>query len=188
MMAESLGRSAEEEGVISWRESPFETLYNQPASTKGFNCERFLACLMSESGLHVGPRRDATHDFIVNGFRVELKTAFLTTCNNGANRVLMWTSIRRTGFDYLALFGVFPHEAQLWVFEREQFFRLFKGDNQKYADNAGVSFGYYIDSPPEWMDGNGGTLEEGIEVLTVVCDDSDYQLDLFAGHEITTPL
>ena len=56
--------------------TPYSTWSSTPPARKGKIGEEIAKCILQEDGWTVEPREAKTHDFILNGKKTEVKTAF----------------------------------------------------------------------------------------------------------------
>jgi hypothetical protein len=164
-----------DEYKINWDGSPFKWIYILPESSKGPLLEKIFRYFLTAIGFNVENRTDSEHDMIVNGMRVELKSAFASGRINGDR--LLWAHIKQN-YDVLILLGIFPHKILMWVFDVDDFFNSGELGTQKYLDNDGAKLAIIAQDVPEWMTHHGGELEIGIKMAREKLNGSIYQCEL----------
>lgn len=129
---------------IDWSDSPWEWMVKLHPKTKGVFFESLVRRVLEMNGIPVDDRDGTYHDIRVCGYRVEIKSAFATNSpslyKNGDGKTwsFIWSGVKADGYDYIFLFGVFPHALKMIFKSREDFLRLNDFREQKYCDSDGL--------------------------------------------------
>lgn len=143
-----------------WEGSPFEWVLQLPARQKGALGRRLVTSWCASKDLYMERPKDKeakdTSETLVIG-EIKLSIKFSTLWNNGKYN---FQQIRSDGYDYVLCFGISPTQAHCWVLERNYAISHAK---PQHKSEYWISFN--PKSPPNWLQGHGGTLDQAYEVL-----------------------
>ena len=138
-----------------WKGSPFEWLLQLPARQKGALGGRLVASWCASKGLPTDRSKGSSENLVINGNKIAIK--FSTLWNNGK---YSFQQIRKDDFDYVLCFGISPNEAHCWILERDYAISHAKA---QHKTEYWISFN--PQSPPEWLNGFGGSLDQAYQIL-----------------------
>ena len=154
-------------GTSPWRHSPFRWLQRLPPVPKHGQVKQLLVQSIRDlTGLPVDGVTDGNGASCLQlgTLLMSLKVSFLW--EDGGYK---FQQIRRGPFSHLVLFGLSPEDAHLWVipttepciFQSPQHVSR-QGDVANYELTVGDS------APPSWLAPYGGTLADGLVVLSTL--------------------
>lgn len=144
-----------------WEESPFRELKFEPSSSrKGAFAKRLVERWCKDRGFDVAAADGDGFDRRVQGYRFQIK--FSTEWEQGFYK---FQQIRNETYDYLFCLGVAPQAAHAWVISKEAAFGNCEGQHTGSKGTETRWFQCEPASPPDWLLGCGGTLEEAAAAL-----------------------
>lgn len=150
-----------------WTGSPFAWIKTRPSRQVGMIGEKLVAGWLAARGFNVTRSGDNDADRVVEGHRVEIK--FSTLWANGGYK---FQQLRDQRYDLAICLGVSPFNAHCWVIPKQDIIRLWRVEHkiasqhggEQGADTAWIAVP--VDSPPAWLQQYGGTLSDGMSVLS----------------------
>jgi len=150
-----------------WIGSRFEQLRALPLSERRVAGRQFAVGWLAARGFNVTRCGDSDADRIVEGKRVVVRFSALS--ERGGYRFRPFTD---QNYELAVLCGVSPCDAHCWVIPKADVLRLWKVDHEISSQHGGAkgSDTAWIDvplrNPPVWLNAYGGTLSDGILVLS----------------------
>jgi hypothetical protein len=147
----------------AWKGSPFEWILNLPSGSKGKLGKRLVYQWCALKGLSVDHSPDPSADMLINGHRVEVK--FSTLWKAG---IYKFQQIRDQDYEYSVCLGISPFEVHCWVTSKKLLIAHVIGHMGQHTGRSGQETAWFSVrpvSPPEWLRGCGGTLEQAYGVL-----------------------
>ncbi len=148
-----------EEQSDFWKDSPFEWVLQLSAAKKGKLGRHLVASWCENNGLSTGRPTKSKASLVINGHPVAIK--FSTLWTDGYYK---FQQIRDNGYDYVICFGISPHNAHCWIFNREY---AIKHATPQHKGARGSEYWMAINpiNPPDWTEKFGGTLDKAYPVL-----------------------
>lgn len=146
-----------------WKDSKFAWVKNLPPASKGKLGARLISAWCAARGLRIDSSPDSEADLVVNGHRAEIK--FSTLWKTG---IYKFQQIRDQNYEYVIALGISPGEAHCWVISKSVLKEHVIGHQPQHTGSAGTeTFWFEVDpsSPPDWLDGLGGKLDEALPIL-----------------------
>ncbi|MBN2501481.1 MAG: hypothetical protein JXB38_11930 [Anaerolineales bacterium] len=147
----------------AWKGSPFIWVKSLAPAAKGKLGARLVSAWCAAKGLRIDSSPDSEADLVINGHRAEIK--FSTLWRSG---VYKFQQIRDQNYEYLVALGISPFEAHCWVISKKILENYVIGHKPQHKGASGTdTFWFEVDpnSPPGWLSGLGGSLDEAFVVL-----------------------
>lgn len=137
-----------------WSGSPFEWIKTRPSRQVGKIAEQLVAGWSAARNLNVMRSPDSEADRIIEGVRVEIKASTLWA--SGSYR---FQQIRGQDYEVLALFGLSPFDAHLWIVDKALAWKNTPGQHT----GAGGRDTHWIEIRPgaaaPWIPGTGRLVD-----------------------------
>ena len=148
---------------LLWKDSPFEWVLELPSASKGKLGKRLVYQWCALKGLSIDSSPDPEADMQVNGHRVEIK--FSTLWQDG---IYTFQQIRDQNYEYAVCLGISPFQAHCWVISKKILKKYVIGHLGQHTGLAGKDTAWFSvkpNSPQDWLQDCGGTLDEAYKVL-----------------------
>ena len=151
----------------SWEDSPFGWIRLHPSRKRGAIGEKLVAGWLASRDFNISRSPDSDADRIVEGKRVEIK--FSTLWASGGYK---FQQLRDQNYDIAVCLGIRPFDANCWVLPKADILRLWKDEQIIRTQHGGANgadtawLAFQADDPPEWLSKYGGTLSDGLRVLS----------------------
>ncbi|MHB8134577.1 MAG: hypothetical protein ACYDH1_10185 [Anaerolineaceae bacterium] len=149
-----------------WINSSFEWIIRQPPPTKGKLGKKLVEQWCVLKGLAINRSPDSEADVLINGHRVEVK--FSTLWEVGYYK---FQQIRNQNFEYCICLGISPSEAHCWVISKSKLLENVIGHMGQHTGMSGQETSWFQvipQTPPAWLIGCGGSLNEAYLVLRAI--------------------
>jgi hypothetical protein len=146
-----------------WENSPFKWILELPSATKGKLGVKLVQQWCALKDLEINKSPDSEADLLINDHRAEVK--FSTLWRTG---IYKFQQIRDQDYEYAICLGISPHSAHCWVIDKKTLKEYVIGHLGQHTGREGKDTAWFqIDpsSPPEWLNGKGGSLQEAFKVL-----------------------
>lgn len=146
-----------------WLDSPFHWILTLPSGKKGKLGKLLIQQWCALKGLSINRSPDSEADLLINNHRVEMK--FSTLWDGG---IYGFQQIRDQDYEYMICLGISPHCAHCWVIDKKTLKDYVIGHMGQHTGQDGQETAWLRinpDSPPEWLDGAGGSLQEAFKVI-----------------------
>jgi hypothetical protein len=150
-----------------WEGSPFAWIRPQPSRKKGAIGETLVAGWLATRDFNVARSPDSDADRTIEDKRAEIK--FSTLWANGGCK---FQQLRDQDYEIVICLGVSPFDAHCWVIPRADVLRLWRDErviSPQHGGSAGSDTAWIavqVASPPSWLSAYGGSLADGIRVLS----------------------
>ncbi len=152
------------EGVDeNWIGSPFVWIHSLSSGARGKLGKRLVSAWCAAKGLLIDSSPDPDADLRINGHRIEIK--FSTLWKTG---IYKFQQIRDQNYEFVICLGVSPFDVHCWVLSKKLLYQYIIGHKPQHRGASGTDtfwFSVKPNSPPDWLMGTGGTLNEAFELL-----------------------
>jgi hypothetical protein len=160
-LAEKLRSAYVDISQPEWATSPLNWIRQVPSShKKGKIGEDLVMGWARALGLEVRPRRHRGHDCIIAGAAVEVKLSL--RWNSGSFTFL---GIRDFDYDVVALLGIAPSEAYLWIVPKPVLWARARPQERGASGRGSKWLAFPTNNPPEWLCRWGGSFAEARNAL-----------------------
>jgi hypothetical protein len=165
-LAENVRATYLDIGETEWAASPLNWIRQVPSShKKGKVGESLVIEWARTSGLQVGPRRHRGHDCVIAGAKVEVKLSL--RWNSGSFAFL---GIRDFDYDVVALLGIAPSEAYLWIVPKPILLRYAREQGRGASGKGSKWISFRTSEVPDWLRRWGGSFAEARIALKDAAD------------------
>lgn len=151
---------------LSWEGSPFQWLKTRSSRQRGAIVEKLVSQWCVENSLKVTRSPDSDADRLIEGVRVEIKSS--TLWSGGFYK---FQQLRDQNYAIAICLGISPFEAHCWVLPKTTIIEgwgNYEGLESQHGGRSGSDTAWLTvnpKTPPDWLQGYGGSLEEGMAAL-----------------------
>lgn len=150
----------EDAAADAWDTSPFRWMRRRSSRQKGAIGKAIVKDWATHEGIRVQAATGPGHDFQLNGVLVTVKFSMLWSSGQ-----LVFEQLRDQDYDVACLLGVEPQRVRLWAVPKDIIWKHAPGQHTGAAAQETRWVRFRADTPSDWLQSYGGTLNEAKAAL-----------------------